>query len=410
MEITRRAALALTGVAVAAPVFTGTAAATTGRGRVVRTSLVTEVTPRDNWRVTAVVVEFAGPVDARGTAFEVTATVNGQTAPRTVTGVSARGARLTITLDPADPNARAAGADPYPLDRAYAVRQVAGTPLFPFAVRNDDVVNPVVDDFTAGTFTDPTGYELDFRLREPKGAGPYPLVVTLHGGGEVADNNMTQLTGTRIAVTFARSGRPPLFVLSPQVPLPRPMNGPDGTDWADPKVRAATGELIAAFMAAYPVDRRRVYLVGLSSGARGAYGLLARHPGRFAAAVATAGWSDVSVVDGLRDVPLWVDHSEDDPVVPYREGRFGNPGTWTLMNLLETAGTKVTRGTWPNDLAKPEFEARSRELSREARRTGSHVLFTTYPAGTTPVNPHLAWAQTYENDVIVNWLLAQRLR
>jgi predicted peptidase len=272
------------------------------------------------------------------------------------------------------------------------------------------VRNPVVDDFTAGTFTDPTGYELDFRLRQPKGNGPYPLVVTLHGGGEVADNNMTQLTGNRIAVTFAKPGRPPLFVLAPQIPLPRPMNGQDGTDWTDPKVQSATAALVEAFADAYPVDRTRVYLVGLSSGARGAYGLLAKYPGRYAAAVATAGWSDVSVVDGLLDVPLWVDHAEDDPVVPYREGRFGNPGTWTLMNLVETAGTTVTRGTWPNNLPKPDFEARSRALVREARRTGSHVLFTTYPPGTTPVNPHLSWAQTYENDVVIEWLLAQRLR
>ncbi len=55
---------------------------------------------------------------------------------------------------------------------------------------------------------------------------------TLYGGGEVADNDMTQLTSNRIAVTFAkpeRQRRDPAFVLSPQIPLPRPMDGPDGT-------------------------------------------------------------------------------------------------------------------------------------------------------------------------------------
>ena len=133
----------------------------------------------------------------------------------------------------------------------------------------------MVDDFTAGSFTDSTGFELDLRLHQPTGylrrpgAGTrYPLVVTLHGGGEVAD-------------------------------------------------------------------------------------------------------------------------------------------TWTLMNALENAGAKVTRGEWGNDLPEAEFEARSRALLRQARRTGSHALFASYPAGATPVNPHGAWAQTYENDVVIDWRFDQ---
>ncbi|GAA2350246.1 hypothetical protein SVIO_024930 [Streptomyces violaceusniger] len=79
----------------------------------------------------------------------------------------------------------------------------------------------------------------------------YPLVVTLYGGGEVADNNMTQPTSNRIAVTFAkleRQRRDPAFVLSPQIPLPRPMDGPDGTDWTDAEVQAALIELIDTFV------------------------------------------------------------------------------------------------------------------------------------------------------------------
>jgi predicted peptidase len=404
--------------------------------------LITTVTPSDNWRVTAVAIRFAERIDLRGgtippTAFTVTATVNGQTGARTVSriypntsaAVADRGRpgdHLIIELDPADPNARASFADPLPLDRAYAIRQVADVtsgagevvlPASPFAVRNDDTVNPVVDDFTAASFTDSTGFELDFRLFQPEGfvddpgrGTRYPLVVTLHGGGEVADNNMTQLTGSRIAVTFAkpdRQRRHPAFVLAPQIPLPRPMDGPDGIDWTDARVQAATVALIDTFVARHPVDPSRIYLVGLSSGGRGIYSLLSKYPDRFAAAVPTAGWGEASTMDRITDVPLWVDHSIDDPVVPYREGRFGKPGTWTLMNALEAAGVRVTRGEWANNLPKGEFEALSRALLHRARTAGSHVLFTSYTPGTTRVNPHLAWAQTYENDVVVEWLFAQ---
>jgi predicted peptidase len=224
---------------------------------------------------------------------------------------------------------------------------------------------------------------------------------------------MTQLTANRVAVTFATPERRrshPAFVLAPQIPLPRPMQGPDGTDWTDPRVQKATVELVDTVTALYPVDADRIYLVGLSSGGRGVFSLVPKHPGKFAAAVATAGWGDPSTMDRMVDVPLWADHSVDDATVPYREGRFGKPGTWTLMNALEAAGAKVTRGEWANNLPKTEFEARSRELLRTASAAGSHVLFTSYQKGTTAVNPHFAWAQTYENDVVLDWLFAQSRR
>ncbi|MFJ9587805.1 PHB depolymerase family esterase [Streptomyces acidicola] len=464
-RITRRSALTMAaGTVTASTVVTTTAvttasattndatapvgqAATSGANPVLRTDLITHVTPRNNWRVIAVVLHHARPIDLQGdtippSTFQVTATLGGQTTPRTVTRVYPNtaaevddrrhagrpGRYLVIELDPDDTNARASGAvDPLPLDRAYAVRQVADVTAGDgrlvlaagsLTIRNNDLITPVVDDFTAGSFTDSTGFELDFRLYQPAGyvrspgAPPtrYPLVVTLHGGGEVADNNMTQLTANRVAVTFAkpeRQRRNPAFVLAPQIPLPRPMDGPDGTDWTDPRVQAALTELVDAFTAERPVDADRCYLVGLSSGARGIYALLPKRPRTFAAALATAGWGDPSALDAITHIPIWADHSVDDPVVPYREGRFGKPGTWTLMNALESAGARVTRGEWANVLPKAEYEARSRALLNRAHRAGSHVLFTSYPAGTTPVSAHLSWAQTYENDVVIDWLFAQ---
>lgn len=444
-RLSRRGALVLAAGAITAQAVSTTAAASTpdtgraGRNPVEGADLLTTVTPRDNWRVTAVAVRYADPVDLRGgtippSAFEVTATVNGQRAPRTVTRaypntapeVADRGRPghyVIIELDPADANARAAGADPLPLARAYAIRQVADLttragavvlPASPLAVRNDGVRSPVVDEFTAGSFIDSTGFELRFRLYRPaEGHRRHPLVVTLHGGGEVADNNMTQLTGNRIAVAFAkpeRQRRNPAFVLAPQVPLPRPMDGPDGTDWTDARVSAATVELIDTVVAREPVDTDRIYLAGLSSGGRGIYDLLPRFPDKFAAAVPTCGWGAAAGMEKITHIPLWADHSIDDPVVPYREGRFGRPGTWTLMNALEAAGATVTRGEWANNLPKAEFETRSRALLRAARAAGSHVLFTSYTPGTTPPFAHFAWGQTYENDVVIDWLFAQSRR
>lgn len=454
--ITRRSALTLTAGAVTAPAVSTAAADTAtaasggrqtvcGPDPVLRTDLVTRVTPRNGWLVTAVAIQYAHRIDLRGgavpaAAFQVKATVGGRTADRTVTRVYSNtaaavddrpdagrpGNHLIVELDPDDSNARAAGTDPLPLDRAYSVRQVAdvrtpgGGPVLrsgPFASRNNGVTTPVVDDFAAGSFTDSAGFDMNFRLYQPEGfvRAPrtrYPLVLTLHGGGEVADNNMTQLTANRIAVTFAkpeRQRRNPAFVLAPQIPLPRPMDGPDGTDWTDAKVQSALIELVDTFVSEHSrnVDTDRLYVVGLSSGGRGIYSLLAKRPEMFAAALPTAGWGDTAAMERITHIPMWADHSVDDPVVPYREGRFGRPGTWTLMNALESAGARVSRGEWGNDLPKKQFEARSRELLRQARAARSHVLFTSYTPGTTPVSPHFAWAQTYENDVVADWLFEQ---
>ena len=287
--ITRRTVLTVTAGAVTAPaVSAATAAAAdtttaTSEGRqaasgpnpVLRTDLVTRVTPRNNWLVTAVAIQYSHRIDLRGgvippTAFQVKATVGKRTAARTVTRVYPNtvaevddrshpgrpGDRLIVELDPNDSNARAAGTDPLPLDRAYSVRQVAdvrtpGGELVSRLVRSragtTRVITPVVDEFAAGSFTDSAGFEMDFRLYQPEGfvRNPqtrtrYPLVVTLHGGGEVADNNMTQLTSNRIAVTFAkpeRQRRDPAFVLSPQIPLPRPMEGPTARTGPTPRSR-----------------------------------------------------------------------------------------------------------------------------------------------------------------------------
>src|SRR5262245_29445519 len=94
-EMSRRGALALAAGAVTVGVVStaSPAAASTpgrpGQNPVMGADLITTVTPRDNWRVTAVAVRYTAPVDLRGgaippSAFEVVATVNGQKAPRTV--------------------------------------------------------------------------------------------------------------------------------------------------------------------------------------------------------------------------------------------------------------------------------------------------------------------------------------
>jgi predicted peptidase len=376
-------------------------------------------------------------------AFSVTATIKGVTAPRTVTDIypnnsprvdaagneGGEGRYLIIELDPNDANAAAqeytpeTWTVPFPLVGAYSIKQTADIvdssgqvilPASPFAIVNDGVINRIVDDFVPMSFTDSAGTTLKFRLFVPQGyrndpgsTRTYPLVTFLHGSGETGDNNLTQITANQGGVAFAKRERQrknPSFVLAPQ--LPPPINDFDNNNWALPAKRAAVIELIDAVTAGYPVDQDRLYLTGLSMGAFGIYAILPDHPTKFAGALAIAGRelnNDLSTVPRYKDVPLWMTHSIDDPAVSYTEGSLA------IANALEAAGARVTRGTWPANLDDQAAEARARRLWRQAQRNDSHTLLTSYTPGTTPVSGHFSWIPTYQNDVMIDWLYSQTL-
>jgi len=70
-------------------------------------------------------------------------------------------------------------------------------------------------------------------------------------------------------------------------------------------------------LAEFPgIDRKRLYLTGISQGGLGTWAWNLLEPGLFAAMVPVCGGADASQVGGLRDKPLWAFHAAADPVVP----------------------------------------------------------------------------------------------
>jgi predicted peptidase len=142
-------------------------------------------------------------------------------------------------------------------------------------------------------------------------------------------------------------------------------------------------DLVRATLAKYPaIDPSRVHLTGLSMGSYGSWAILPRHHALFAGAVLVCGAGDeTAAVATLGDFPIWAVHSADDAVVPYDA-----PGSdYRIFTALDAA------------------DARAR-----AARSGSRHIFTTFPAGTTPVFSHGSWIPIYPNDVIIDWLFQQR--
>lgn len=403
---------------------------------VVRTDVITEVNPL-GWRVAAVAIQHrshinVGSADIPNSAFTVTATINGVTAPRTVVDVytsdvaelDTRGPKgtpgkfLIIELDQNDPNAGAlvySGGrnEPIPLTGAYAVRQTADVTddkgrirlkAAPFALTNQGQINPLVDDFISGSYTDSANTTINFRLFQPQARPEYrkdgfPLVVFLHGGGERGANNITQITANQGAVAFAKPDRQasdPSYVLAAQVPV--------GSSWTTPAVQAALVQLIDTLVAGNPIDEDRLYLTGMSMGGIGTFDLLPKYPDKFAGALPVAATGDPSKMASIVDVPIWATHSIDDPTVNY------TTGTLALINALDAAGALSTRGQWAGNLPELQAEAEALRLYAQAEANGSHTLLTAFTPGTTPVSAHWSWVPTYLNDVMLDWLFDQDLQ
>lgn len=429
--------------AVAAPA----SAAPPPSPRVLDVEVITEVLPTQ-YAATAIAIRYDRPFRLAATtdaadAFAVTATLAGQsgssTGARTVTRVyssdeparqstSRRGDYLVVELAEDDANARvtywdAAGITRLsPLDGAFQVTQTrtltaAGhVRLAPPAAPMVDshAVTPVADEFSKEQFTSAQGVTLSYRLFQPakyrdapaKAArkGKYPLVVALHGFGERGGENTTQIVANQLAYAFAQPDRQrtdPSFVIAPQAPTALP---PEFFIWNPDQLHQWLLQLVEDAERRYPIDPDRVYLTGLSMGSIGSYALLPKASDVFAGALLATGMGDPADAPTLAGIPLWANHSVDDDTVPYDTPVSDK----AIVDAIAATGAPVVYGQWPANLSVPAAEAQARALWNKARRAGSHTLFTTYSAGTTPTGPHASWIPMYLNDVELDWLFSQR--
>jgi predicted peptidase len=390
--------------------FAGTAEAEPDNGRkphAIDATVITEVSPV-GYKVTGLAIEYNRLVHSGQSTFDVRVTLSRPDADplsgsRTVVAAYTNnvpefsehprpGRYVILELDENDPLALGAYNQTYTrfydLNGAYEVQQVANT----------GVRNLIVDDYASRTFG-----SLPYRFFTPKvrPGRKYPLVVTLHGHGESGTDNFAQIAGNQISVAFADPARQ-AFVLSPQAPPGTPGTG----GWWRSDLRATVLELVKATIARNPaIDRSRVYLTGLSMGSYGSWALLPEHHDLFAGAILVCGaGNETAAVTTLGKFPIWAVHSIDDSIV-----RYDAPGSdYRIFKALEAAGRPVTWSEWAGTAPERVQEAYAADARKRAARSGSKHIFTTFPAGTTPVFSHGSWIPTYSNDVIINWLFEQR--
>jgi predicted peptidase len=181
----------------------------------------------------------------------------------------------------------------------------------------------------------------------------WPLVLFLHGAGEIGDN-LEILRVQALPKIIESREEFPSIVVSPQCPT--------GSSWHNEF--NSLDELLDNILENYEVDSNRIYLTGLSMGGFASWDYAVIHPDLFAAVIPICGGT--SYPDHLyliKDVPVWAFHGAKDDIVPIEESQIAVD---SLKNF------------------------------------GGDIRFTVYPnAG------HDAWTETYNNSEVFEWLLKQ---
>lgn len=182
----------------------------------------------------------------------------------------------------------------------------------------------------------------------------WPLILFLHGAGE-RGNDIEKVKIHGIPKIAERNPAFPFIACSPQCPK--------DSDWRIE--RDAVMALLDEIVTGYRVDKRRIYLTGLSMGGYGTWDLACEYPGEFAAIVPICGGGNPERAKALIHTPVWVFHGAQDNIVPIRE---------------------------------------SEKMVERLQAIGGDVKFTVYPDAN-----HNSWTETYDNPELYEWMLGQSL-
>ena len=199
----------------------------------------------------------------------------------------------------------------------------------------------------------PTDYEAQSQ------SGGAPLLLFLHGAGERGD--------APEEIARVKAHGPPRLLDNPEFArnFPAVTVSPQCKNdyaWSPAQLMLLLDHIEANFT----IDKSRIYVTGLSMGGFGTWMCLNEAPQRFAAAAPICGGARPEWGERLVDIPIWAFHGDEDRVVTVDRSQ-------TIVDAIRAAG-------------------------------GRKVLFTIYEGV-----GHDSWTQTYDNQLLYDWMFQQRL-
>lgn len=182
----------------------------------------------------------------------------------------------------------------------------------------------------------------------------HPLMLFLHGAGERGEGNLDLVT-VHGPPKMIKAGRKfPCVVVSPQCPT----NG-----WWNAVELSA---LLDHVEANYKIDKKRIYLTGLSMGGYGVWSLALREPDRFAAIAPICGGGASQSIPYRNKIsaPIWAFHGAKDTVIPLSE---------------------------------------LHEMAAALKNNGIEMKLTVYPEA-----EHDSWVQAYNDEQLYTWMFAHK--
>lgn len=176
----------------------------------------------------------------------------------------------------------------------------------------------------------------------------FPLYIYLHGyacGGEQALRPIFMSKNFYQKIDFSNS-----MVLLPSLPEAigfvtdftgqAPFAGSRSFD-------GLLSSLLDVLIDTYPIDEKRIYLLGSSNGAMGVYSQIQLHPDRYAAAVALMGSMNLDALDTIQfqNMPLWIAHGADDTNIPITKDINGYDGSDVIYQKLGGSDNQRIRYT-----------------------------------------------------------------
>lgn len=215
---------------------------------------------------------------------------------------------------------------------------------------------------------------LNYRLYTPENMDPnkkYPLIIFFHGAGSRGSDNIKQLTkGLMNILAYSKASGNPVIIIAPQCPKDKrwvniPWKTPECTMPKDPSVpMKQVIELLKDTLEKLPVDKKRIYVTGLSMGGFATWDIVQRMPETFAAAIPICGGGDAKMATVIKNVPIWIFHGGADTVV----------------------ATKY-----------------SQDMEAALKRVGGKVKYTEYKGV-----GHDSWNRTYTDKEVLKWLFDQK--